>query len=292
MAARTASSQQKDIARPRAGENRTPLGAVVRCPGNKPGPKIRRRSGPSHHSSNDILINPNNSAYFIMCGDLRRGASKMRGHLRQAGSTGALPLVLLFALALLLSLAPRADAAMVLKDTAAPSNTICSATGPLVEGGCLLDAPVPAKRLRPRRSRPDRTRRRPAGRRRVLGAARRRIDHARAAARRRLAARDGPRRARPDRPAAARGAARPARRGRRRAARRHFTEFRPDGGRRSSARPGPAGRLPASHRRVPRFPAQRDAPPRVRAGPVESAPPQWRRRNALGRHGQTRTARR
>ena len=44
------------------------------------------------------------------------GGVKMRGHLRQAGLTGALPLVLLCALALLLALAPRADAAMVLKN--------------------------------------------------------------------------------------------------------------------------------------------------------------------------------
>ena len=43
----------------------------------------------------------------------------MRGHLRQVGPTGALPLVLLFALTLVLSLATRADAAMVLKDAAA-----------------------------------------------------------------------------------------------------------------------------------------------------------------------------
>ncbi len=64
----------------------------------------------------------------------------MRGHLRQAGLTGALPLVLLCALTLLFSLATRADAAMVLKDAAAPIKSVCSATGPLVDGGCILDA--------------------------------------------------------------------------------------------------------------------------------------------------------
>ena len=56
---------------------------------------------------------------------------------------GALPIVLLFAVTLILSLTGRADAAMVVKDSAAPYKSICSATGPLVEGGCLLDAEPP-----------------------------------------------------------------------------------------------------------------------------------------------------
>jgi hypothetical protein len=57
-----------------------------------------------------------------------------------------LPLLLLCAVTLLLSLTTRADAAMVLKDAAAPIKSVCSATGPLVDGGCLLDAtPTTAK---------------------------------------------------------------------------------------------------------------------------------------------------
>ena len=63
----------------------------------------------------------------------------MRGHLRQAGRKGAPPLVLLFAVAFLLSLAGRADAAMVLTDPV-PYRSVCSATGDLVDGGCILDA--------------------------------------------------------------------------------------------------------------------------------------------------------
>jgi hypothetical protein len=70
----------------------------------------------------------------------------VRGHLRQARPTGALPLVPLCAVTLLLSLATRADAAKVLKDAAAPIRSVCSATGPRVDGGCLFDAtPTTAK---------------------------------------------------------------------------------------------------------------------------------------------------
>ncbi len=57
-----------------------------------------------------------------------------------------MPLLLLCAVTLVLSLATRADAAMVLKDAAAPIKSVCSATGPLVDGGCILDAtPAPTK---------------------------------------------------------------------------------------------------------------------------------------------------
>ena len=56
-----------------------------------------------------------------------------------------MPVLLLCAVTLLLGLTIRADAAMVLQDPAAPYKSICSATGPLVEGGCLLDAERAAK---------------------------------------------------------------------------------------------------------------------------------------------------
>ena len=51
-----------------------------------------------------------------------------------------MPLLLLGAVTLILSLATRADAAMVLKDPATPIKSVCSATGPLIDGGCILDA--------------------------------------------------------------------------------------------------------------------------------------------------------
>ncbi len=216
----------------------------------------------------------------------------MRGDLRQAGRKGAPPLVLLFAVAFLLSLAGRADAAMVLTDPV-PYRSVCSATGDLVDGGCILDAePVDD----PGFALTDLD---------LIGRGGDLLAGAAASAmratesitpvplpaaawllamglgglgligKRRREALPGLRGEDGVEPLAA-----------------TLTEFRPDGGRRSSARPGPAGRLPASHRRVPRLLPQRDAPPRVRAGTVESAPPCRRRGNALGRHGQAGTARR
>ncbi len=207
--------------------------------------------------------------------------------------TWALPIVLLFAVTLILSLTGRADAAMVVKDSAAPYKSICSATGPLVEGGCLLDAEPPVA---------------PGFRISDLDLIGRGGDLLATTAASALRATESitpvplpaaawllamglgglglmGRRRREALPGLRDGdGVEPLGASLRNSARTEAAD--------QPARAGPAGRLQASHRRVPRLLSQCDAPPRVRAGTVESTPPSGWRRNALGRHGQTRTARR